>query len=264
MATASARDGRFLLVLSEKEFRESGLSDGKEFDLLKARDGLLLLSEKPGPQKDELAERVISLLRRARLPDRVEKRFEKKLNSKELEKFRELLKQGKIVAFRLSEKYKRAVYKTPQEIAEREAEDRERRLGAKDAKGKSQQQAAASQKSLSNEAGPSNYSLAKNGFMVVSNENEAKRLSDALAQKIKDGEIKGMKSFDGPFYIIESFLYRGLSAKILKFLEQKKSASAADIAGAIGSGSMAVKIACEFLKEDGSIFEKKKEQYAIV
>ena len=253
MATASAKDNRFSLILTDKEFRDSGLAEGKEFELLKAKDGLLVLSEKPRQPRDELAEKVLLLLRKANLSDRVEGRFEKMLNAKELEKFKELLKQKKILPFKLSEQYKHAVYKTPEEIEDWETEEKTPR-----------QQGAAKEKSLANEPDQSNYSLAKNGFMIVANENEARRLSDSLSARIKDGEIKGMKSFDGPFYIIESSLYKKLSAQVLKSLEQKKNSSCADIAKDIGAGSMAVRVACEFLKEDGIIMEKKKEQYCII
>jgi biotin operon repressor len=264
MALATAKDGKFLLVLSEKEFRESGMAEGKEFELLKAKDGLLVLAEKQKQPRDELAEKVLLLLRKANLSDRVEGRFEKRLNAKELEKFRELLKQKKIVPFKLSEQYKHAVYKTPKEIEEWEFEEALEDGQAAGQQRPVQQEKPSKPKSLANEPSNSDYSLARNGFMVVVNENEARRLSDAMSQRIKEGEIKGMKSFDGPFYIIESSLYKRLSTQILSTLEKKKNSSCAEIAKELGAGSMAVRVACEFLKEDGSILEKKKEQYSII
>lgn len=229
-------------ALAETDFKSLGFDSAKEFELQKIKNGVWVLTEleqqKPPLQIDETEQKIIGLLKKKELKERVEGVFEKLLGKQELEKFVLMLKQGKIIRFKLNKEYKKAVYKLPEDATK--------------------QPAKPVVKELVDKQNIEEYDLRKNGFLVVRNEERAKRISEELSGRIKKGEVKGTKSFDGNFYIIEAELLEQLKQKAAKVLAEKKSATTEEIAKALNIGTTPVKIACEFLKEEGSVFEKKK------
>ncbi|MEM4626575.1 MAG: hypothetical protein QXF70_04100 [Candidatus Bilamarchaeaceae archaeon] len=103
--------------------------------------------------------------------------------------------------------------------------------------------------------------LFKNGYLVAS-EKEALALLEKIKEQIKKGEIRGMKGFDGNYYIITLKLYNELSRKILKTLDKEKEIS--EIAKTVKVEEEAVRAVLHFLAEAGEVIEKRKNVYVAV
>lgn len=298
MAKLVAKDGKSFLELSQLESNSLNSKDGADFELLKAKDGLFLLNatasipkidlkktveekidlKKPEEQQHETKEfhahheidnlmmkidgkntveekfsetpvasseffeidsKIFGLLKAKTLSERVEGNFEKLLSKEETSRLNELVKEGKVLAFKLNESYKKAVYKLPEFKKESEA------ISAKD--------------KLIEE-----YSLEQDGFLIAKNEERAKRLSQELSERIKNGEIKGIKSFDGNYYIVENALLEKYRAKTIGAFKEKKSLYLSEVSKILGISRTLAKIACDFLKEDGELLEKKKDLYQYI
>ena len=114
----SAKGNEYSLIIPQNAFKELNLDENSYYEITKAKEGIWILtvSEKSVQKENPLDEKIFTLLKKKNLTDRVEEKFETFLSKEELVRFNELLKENKIVAFRLSPKYKRAVYKTKEEI----------------------------------------------------------------------------------------------------------------------------------------------------
>ena len=100
--------------------------------------------------------------------------------------------------------------------------------------------------------------------MVIKNEQRAKKVSEELRQQIQDGKIRGIKSFDGLFYVIEDSLYQKYRQQLLQIINVNKKILLGERARKLGVSEMLCKIICEFLKDEGEIIEKRKESYHCV
>ncbi|MBN2067744.1 MAG: hypothetical protein JW744_04715 [Candidatus Diapherotrites archaeon] len=295
--TVSKKGNELSLQIPEREAKELGLSQNAGYELVKARPGIWVLTEKQAEKENPTDRKVFRLLREKSLKERVEGKFESFLGKEELPRFREMLKEGSVVAFKLSSKYKKAVYKSREEIEKEETEGKikpgqgkqagetagkeQEKEAQGTAQGKGQRQAEeqgtsagkGQRQGSENAAGQSmekgqgkdsekaidEYSLEKEGFVVCRNEQRAKSLSQELKKEIEDGQIKGIKSFDGFFYIIETELYEKYAGKVLETMRNSKTISSKELAEKTGLSPLLVRIICEFLKEDGEIIEKRKD-----
>ncbi|VVC00729.1 Uncharacterised protein [uncultured archaeon] len=291
MAEISRRDNRTIVVFSERESSESGLRPATEYSLSIVRDGIWILTEgrqaqngaakdtgaKPaaaGPQEtgqktshetgpgngqvnsqgqaqgqkgaiDEAEQKIIGMLRKLPPRDRMEGWFEKKLGEQENRKFAEMLSQGKVIRFKSSEVFRKALYtlpRVPQGQAQKSPE-----------------------KNFANAERPFHeYTIDKDGFVVVKNEERARHLSDELREKIKGGEIKGTRAFTGEFFIIRTDLLETSEGKALEELKKAKEGTLQEISKSTGLTPTLCRIALEFLKEDGQLIEKRKENYQYI
>ncbi len=246
MASISTKEDEFCISLSSQEFNDLGLEPAKLYEFVKVKDGVWVMLE-AGEQKfevkevDDLEEKVVGLLKQKDLKDKVEGRFEKLLNEKELKKFEEMLKDGKVIKFKLSDKYKKAVYKLVENNSVQTSTQ------------------------IENKEKPfEEYSLENDGFVVVKNEMRAKRLSDDLKDEIKNGVIKGIKSFDGYFYIIKNDLLEEIQEKVLIEMKKEKTIDLDSLDKKVSFTKTLVRVGCEFLKEDGQIIEKRKGIYQFI
>ncbi|MBI4053272.1 MAG: hypothetical protein HY394_04500 [Candidatus Diapherotrites archaeon] len=274
MARIEKNGNSFSLKLSEAEAKSLNIAEGKNFSVAKVRDGLFVFEESAGEKEknallagrgfeqqrepstsdpaDETAEKsnpfaeqdrkIFSLLESLPAADIVEGKFEKQLNKEELERFQSLLKGGGIERFKSSPKYFKFLY----------------RQAAKPAKKKESENPAAEEKAIEE------YSLEKDGFFVAKNEERVKRISQEFEEKIKNGEIRGMKSFDGNYYIVEDALLQKHRQKVLDCLKAEKQASVETVAQKTSISKTLAKICCEFLKEDGEIMEKRRDMYSFI
>jgi hypothetical protein len=199
-------------------------------------------SEEKTPSFSELQAdaKLFDLLSKKNLSDRVEGKFEQELNEAEQQRLQQLIAEGKIVKFKLNETYKKAVYQlAPLKKKESEKEG----MPAKEIE---------------------RYSLEKDGFLVVRNEERVKRLSHELEKQIKDKTVRGTKSFDGNFYIIEAHLLEKYREHACAALTGENGTQLSEVADALKISNTLARIICEFLKEDGDIIEKRKELYQVV
>lgn len=184
-------------------------------------------------------EKILSLLEKKPYSDRVEGMFESFLFKDELPVLQKMLADKKIEKFKLSDKYKKPIYR----IVELR---------------KDSENPSAIQKNVED------YSLEKDGFLVVKNELRAKSLSQELEKDIKDNKIRGIKSFDGFFYIADNSLVLKYTPRMIEFLKNAKSANSDIISKALNISPTLTHILCEFAKEDGVLIEKRKDLYAYI
>ncbi len=241
MVEANKRDNSIILQFSDEECANLGLKKEIEYELSKARDGIWVMVEGSAKKKeeekqviDEIEQKLMGYLAEWPLGDRVEGKFEKKIKPIELKKLEELLKTGVIEKFKLNESYKVPVYRVkPVYGVKKKFENKEKPF--------------------------EEYTLEKDGFVVVKNELRAKSIGEELKEQIKNGEIKGQRSFNGEFYIIYNSLLESSMEKILSVLKKTNPAHISKISEDAGLTKTLVKITIEFLKEEGQVLEKKKE-----
>ncbi|MEK6957483.1 MAG: hypothetical protein AABW99_00685 [archaeon] len=250
MVHTKSGQGGFSLEFSAKEASELGLSADKGYELTKARKGVWVLAEtgegKKEPEKpkitaekskiDEAEQKIIGYLKQWPLKERVEGVFEAKLPQQEKAKLEELLKNGKIEKFKLNESYKKAVYRLSGD--RKNFDNKERSI--------------------------QDYSLENDGFLVVKNELRAKELSEQLKDSIKEGKVRGTRSFTGEFFIISMDLLNATQQKILAKMKSGPDTELEKLSKETGLTPTLVRIAMEFLKEDGQIIEKRRDHYQYI
>ena len=247
MVKAKADDKTKSLVIDAHDFGTLGFPSGKEMEIMKVEEGVWVITQKAiqQPEKreekiviDEVEQKIISYLRSKPFKERVEGNFERLLSKEELLRLRQMIKEGKVEKFRSDPKYKKAVYQAKQIEPSRAFDNVEK--------------------------GIEEFSLEKDGFIVVKNEQRAKRLSEELAPRIKAGEVMGTRSFEGTFYIIDSTFYNEKSPKVLERIKELKSANLETLCRDLSLTPTAAKIICTFLNEEGEILEKRKEFYQYI
>lgn len=273
MARIEKKDGKTSIVLNEEEAKQLAGIEG-EMELFLPKKGLVLLAEKtaekhvllpvqktdsiPGkktvqpipfpieaPKPNPVDEKLFKIISdRKMLSQRTEGKFEKTLNPQELKRFEELLKEGIVEKFKLSEKYKKPIY----------------RLNEKKFKESKTKQFIVS----GNPPFPTAFSLEKDGFFVLKSDEEARRISREREEEFKKGLLRGIKSFDGSFFVMKKAALENAQNKILSFLEKQQKADLQTISKNTQLHPEAVRAVCEFLKEDGQLFEKTKQQYCLV
>jgi len=275
--SVSTKGADFALLVGQDGFNKLGLDPNGKYELVKAKDGVwVLLAEKvPEQSGDPLDKKIFALLKKKGLKDRVEDKFEEFLNKEELKRFKELIREGNIVPFKLSPKYKKAVYKTMDEIETnvKMGEDNAPKPVTK----KPEQKEAVQKETAKPEpkpeqkdaqkpkaTSPSNTSLKKDGFLVCKNVNEVKALSENLKKDIEDGKIKGIKGFDGMYHIVKTDLYEKHREKIISTIKDEKGINSAGVAEKMEIDKTLVKIICELLKDEGEIIEKRKDQFQAI
>jgi hypothetical protein len=245
------------LIFSSQEARELNLSEGMELQACKARDNLFVLEAKAGEKKGKpLEERVLELLESTPFSDRVEGRFEKMLSAESLQVFKQLMEQKEIVRFKSSPQYQKAVYRTQREL---------NNPTPPPAQEKPKEKVDVSKLELSKTLpNIEDYSLQKHGFVVIKNELRARNLSLQLKSQITSGEVKGIKSFEGVFYIMKSPLFDHVCEKFLPYFKEKREAAVDELAQKFSFGKDLVKGSCEFLKEEGELSEKRKDFFKYI
>lgn len=238
MVEASKNDKELILSFSDEESNTIGLDSKKDYILTKAKEGIWIMVEN-GEKKlvDDVEEKLIEKIKKMSLSERVEGVFETKLNEDESKKLMEMLNENKIEKFKLNESYKKAVYQL-KDSENTTFENKEKPFHE--------------------------YTLEKDGFAVVKNEARAKELSNRLSKKIKDGEIKGTRSFSGEFFIINFPLLEKSQEKILIELKKTKTSDLETLSKETTLTKTLCRIALEFLKEDGQLIEKRKGNYQYI
>ncbi len=251
MPNARVEDKKLTALFSEQELKDLEIENGSEFEIVKAKKGVYVFVEKPAekktqqenrPQIDEVEQRIIGYLKKKQPTDLVEGKFEKALSKEELAKFKEMLAQNRVEKFKSDPKYIKFIYKLkPQQVhsaARTEFENKEKPI--------------------------EEFSLEKDGFMVFKNESMAQKISQEYGEQIKNGEIKGTRSFTGYFYIIDARLLDKSYLKIIDKIKQAKTTTAEELATQLNLTPTLVRISCTFLSEDGQILERRKDSYQLI
>ncbi len=256
MAIISCKEKNFSIKIEPENAKKLGLDAYGYYELVKLSEGVFaIVSKRKESQKKRIDKRIFSLLKEKSLADRVEGKFESFLNKVELQRFKELLKEGKIIPFKLSEKYRKAVYKLPEELhSEKERANIEE---------SQQEQKPAIEAVIMPRI---NYSeiFERDGFIIIRDEHIAKELSDAYAHQLKAGAIIGIKSFDNEYYLIKKDIYAKYSKMIADMLADKKQASLEEISYSLKIPKELAKIVCEIMREEGLLAERKKGIYEYI
>ncbi|HLD59309.1 MAG TPA: hypothetical protein VI977_06810 [archaeon] len=251
METVILKGKELAKALSKEQLKELGLNENLDFEITKIKQGILIFAEKepavetPKAQASdietlEIDSKIFGFLSEKKLSERVEGKFEKFLNAKELARFKELLKEGRVFAFKLSEQYKKPVYKiAPQKTKETEKPSLE-------------------QKPMEQ------YCLETDGLMVCTDKAKAEKLSFELRDAIKSAQISGIKSFDGNYYIVETELLQKYKPVVSGAIKSGKKISLEEISKRLGISKILARVVCEFLKDDGEIIEKTRDLYQFV
>ncbi|MFA5931547.1 MAG: hypothetical protein WC821_04525 [archaeon] len=239
------------IVLSSEE--TSLLGEGKEFELIPNHKGVFLLidksvmKEKEGtqvcvqvPALEEEKQQVVGLIKKGNLSNLVEGKFELTLNEKQKKALLELVMSEKVIVFKLNQTYKKGVYRVQEE---ERGENREKKE---------------SENELAIEKPYTEYTLEQDGFLIIKGKDRAANASYEYGRQIKEGLLRGIKSFDGNYYLIQNDLLEEYIHKIITAFTGKTTQSLEELSKNIKTSQMLTKIICEFLKEEGEIMEKKK------
>jgi len=260
------------LSLLDANAAKLGLKPHAEYELIELSNGTFALVERTA-KKNPLDAKIINRLKQSRLSERVEGKFEGLLNSEELKRFKELVKEGRIIPFKLSEKYKKAVYKLAEEIRETSEKIAEAARKYEEAQSLEKKREEQPPKRYIQTGRPINsitvpsveeMKLAKHDYAIVRDDSVARTLSTRLSDEIRKREVFGTKTFDGEYYIIKKRLYDKYAPTILQFIKGHSSASADQIARELNIDKALVKVICEFLRERGDITERRKEVYEYI
>ena len=251
MVLARIEGNKLVIDLSEKELKELELNAVSDFEVIKAKKGIwvLLESQKPDEQRikkekkpveksNDIEQKIIELLRKKNLQNRVEGKFESLLSPTEQITFKKMLEENKVERFKLNEKYKKSVYRMPE--------------------------VAVKKSFVLTEKNMEDYSLDKDGFVIAKTEFAAARLSEKLGDRIKKGEVRGTRAFSGEFFIIDSSLFNEKSRVVLEIFKTKKNVTLLELKAALKMPATLIRIICTFLSEDGMILERRKEQYQFI
>ena len=105
--------------------------------------------------------------------------------------------------------------------------------------------------------------LQVHGWLVIANENEAVRLSEALRVQIQAGEVFGMRGFDTKFYVVTRRFYDDTAPRIAAVLE-KGPADREEIAAKLRLPVEATTAVIEPMRERSELIEKAKGMYELI
>lgn len=253
-------------LLTSAQMVEMGFPSKGEIELSKLEENTWMLSALSG-QKDlnenaaapfsPLHQKVLRLLKTHRLPDLIEGKFEQFLSSEELKAFRELVERQKVVVVKSNPKFDKGIYREAMS-PEQQAANRAPHSTTPRAEIKKVTHTMVEEKPVEE------YSLLQDGFMILRSDGAAKAASFDLADRIRAGEIKGIKSFDGFYYIIENALLEKFTSSLLSALKEKKKEELPALALSQAVPPLLARIVLEFAKEDGLVIEKQKNLFAYV
>jgi len=205
---------------------------------------------------EEIKKKIISILQDKDLPfkEKVEGAFEELLKPDDLIVFKEMLKNKEIVTYKQSDKYKKAIYvpnDNPPVVVKEKDIDNSKSV---------QPSSKVPEKENSDEI---IKGFLKKKFAILKTAETADKFSKEFYTKFKNNEIKGQKSFDGYFYVIDNYLYENTLKQIMS-CGLTKNFSIEELSAKLSKDAELLKVVIEFLKEEGVIIEKKRNLYFLV
>ncbi|NYZ78344.1 hypothetical protein H0N96_03010 [Candidatus Micrarchaeota archaeon] len=102
------------------------------------------------------------------------------------------------------------------------------------------------------------------GFLILSNEMEAKVVSMRLESDVKMGRVLGIRGFDKKYYVVTREFYDALSKKLLKALSGKKEENVAALSESLKAPQEACIAVLYLMKEAGEVIERKRGAFTLV
>ncbi|MEM0438005.1 MAG: hypothetical protein QXU54_01765 [Candidatus Micrarchaeia archaeon] len=106
--------------------------------------------------------------------------------------------------------------------------------------------------------------LEKQGFVTLDNDELAKSVSYSLRDKIKAGEVRGIRGFDSKYYIFTSQKFSQAHAVISKFLQENKRSTLGEISKGTSLDELLCKGVLTFMLEESEVIEKSRGRYELV
>ena len=103
--------------------------------------------------------------------------------------------------------------------------------------------------------------LKKLGYMVLSNEAEAKYQMQNIKNEIKDDDVKGVRGFDKKYYILRKSFLHEFKQPIFELLDEGLM-SAKDMSEKLKLTSEAITVVLMVMADEGLVIEKRKGKWA--
>lgn len=101
--------------------------------------------------------------------------------------------------------------------------------------------------------------LETNGYVIIKDEEDAKKLQEEIRKKEKTEEIKGVRGFDKKYYIIKKDKLNEIKEELKNILDEEKIIH--EISEDLNLKENLCKTALVVLREDGEVVEKGKNIY---
>lgn len=244
-----------LAVIRKSSFKEHLRQKIKSSILEPGGGGDEGFQQKKGEVQPILSEDELSLLKRlasVRFEQRAPSSILPKLSESEKASLRALIDKGVVRIYREGKYSREGVYTIPKDaygLALRSAP--ERPPAPQPAKAGESVLALLSQ-------------LEKQGFITLDNDELAKSVSFSLRDKIKAGEVRGIRGFDSKYYIFTSQKFSQVHAVISKFLQENKRSTLGEISKGTSLDELLCKGVLTFMLEESEVIEKSRGRYELV
>lgn len=217
----------------------------------------VILKETTSNLKDNeslIREKIIDLLQDKEFPinNKVEGIFENFLKKEDLVFFKKMLLDKTVITYKQSDKYKKSLYVINQQFIKTPEEQIIKENNSKLLDSKSNENIDSVVKDF--------Y---KKKYSLIKSVDVANSFSKQLYPKFKNNEIKGIKSFDGYFYVIFVDFYLSLKEQIFS-CNLNKNFTLEDLSKLLNKETELLKIVIEFLKEEGLLIEKRKNIFYLI
>lgn len=170
-----------------------------------------------------------------------------------------MLKDKEIITFKQSEKYKKAIYVVNEKYNPVAVENK----SVSENKSIQETKVKVLGNTTEENADLIIKEFIKKKYVIIKTQSAADKFSKEFYIKFKNNEIKGMKSFEGSFYVIDVKLYEKTRERILSSNFQKNF-SIEELSEKLNYEIELLRISIEFIKEEGLIIEKKKNIYCLI
>jgi hypothetical protein len=108
------------------------------------------------------------------------------------------------------------------------------------------------------------HPIQKDGFFVTTNQNEAKMFSEQFFKEFKEGELKGIKCFDGNYCVIKTSTLKSVSTEVINILAENGKMTSKEISDSLKKPLPLIRGIIEFQKEEGNILERRKNELELI
>jgi len=259
----------------------SDIANAQSLELFPLRDGIYLLSVKgalggqtPPAGLSEQERALVKKLLAIKFEKRTPSDVDRTLSGAEKSTLASLVEKKVVTVFR-SGKYENGVYNVSDAAfgQTRDAPGALHRAAAgadasADGKGAVQMPrnaaagAGASPQPAQSSAARAAHDPLAQGYLVLDNEGDARALSGAVAERIKAGEVAGLRAFDRKYYFIRKDFATEHQPKIMSALE-KRDMTADELAREIKLSPEACLAILLHMAEEGELLEKNKGKFAL-
>ncbi|MEM2974181.1 MAG: hypothetical protein QW112_00945 [Candidatus Micrarchaeia archaeon] len=240
-------------IIPEELSKKLGLQEGQEVIVKESKFGIFInpLRKRIPPtfSKDEV--KVIDMLSAMKFAERTQENVNKVLGPVERKILAGLIEKGAVNLFR-SQKYREGVYNIKDDVYSIIKKSKETTVAAPAAPERAQEKRS----EPAEETDPIRR-LERQGYVVIDEQNEARRLSEEVASRGKKKDVIGIRGFDKKYYILKASFYSKNQQKVKSALKEGKK-SVDQIAAETGLDRQACIGILALLNEAGDVVEKRK------